>query len=368
MIVKNEIRSLKKCFDSVKDHIDYWVISDTGSTDGTQKFIKDYFEKEKIEGNLFEDKWENFGFNRTKVFERAKQFKENFDYYLVIDADDIFEGNLDEIKNTEKEYICGKNKIFYGSLEYWRNQIFNVNFKWAYIGVLHEFPGCLEENKDNLPELMLNNCIMRANHSNSGSRSSDPEKYNKDAKILLTGILNEPKNGRYYFYLAQSYRDAGNNQMAIIWYKKRVDLGGWEEEVYFSLFQIGVCKERLGYDFEKEVLPDYMKAYNFRKTRLEALYRVVRYFRIKNRFKEGFTYGMDAWKNEFPKDLLFVEKHVHEFSFLDEFSICAYYCGFHRLSYDINKKLLENKHIPNDSRKRIQENLKFSINKLGLKE
>ena len=39
MIVKNESETITRCFDSVKDHIDYWVICDTGSTDGTQKKI-----------------------------------------------------------------------------------------------------------------------------------------------------------------------------------------------------------------------------------------------------------------------------------------------------------------------------------------
>ena len=31
---------------------DYWVISDTGSTDGTQKVIKDYFKSKNINGEL----------------------------------------------------------------------------------------------------------------------------------------------------------------------------------------------------------------------------------------------------------------------------------------------------------------------------
>ena len=40
MIVKNEAEVIKRCIDSVKDHIDYWVICDTGSTDDTKNIIK----------------------------------------------------------------------------------------------------------------------------------------------------------------------------------------------------------------------------------------------------------------------------------------------------------------------------------------
>ena len=40
MIVKNERANLERCLEAVVNHIDCWVIGDTGSTDGTQDFIK----------------------------------------------------------------------------------------------------------------------------------------------------------------------------------------------------------------------------------------------------------------------------------------------------------------------------------------
>ena len=45
MIVKNEAETIKRCIDSVKDHIDYLVICDTGSTDGTQDLIKEIMDE-----------------------------------------------------------------------------------------------------------------------------------------------------------------------------------------------------------------------------------------------------------------------------------------------------------------------------------
>src|SRR5580704_1601575 len=52
MIVKNESRVIQRCLDSVKHIIDYWVIVDTGSTDGTQNVIKDFMKD--IPGDLYE--------------------------------------------------------------------------------------------------------------------------------------------------------------------------------------------------------------------------------------------------------------------------------------------------------------------------
>ena len=40
MIVKDESKVIKRCLDSVKPLIDYWVIVDTGSKDDTKKVIK----------------------------------------------------------------------------------------------------------------------------------------------------------------------------------------------------------------------------------------------------------------------------------------------------------------------------------------
>ena len=59
MIVKNESEIITRCLDSVKDLIDYWVISDTGSTDGTQQIITDYFKQHNIPGLLLENAWKN---------------------------------------------------------------------------------------------------------------------------------------------------------------------------------------------------------------------------------------------------------------------------------------------------------------------
>ena len=52
MIVKNESHIIKECLESVSPYIDYWVIADNGSTDGTQDLIKEFFDEKGIPGGL----------------------------------------------------------------------------------------------------------------------------------------------------------------------------------------------------------------------------------------------------------------------------------------------------------------------------
>ena len=93
MIVKNEAHLILECFRHLSKYItfDYWVINDNGSTDGTQKLIKDYFAEKGIPGELDETPWKDFAFNRTLAFKRAF---EKTDYAFVWDADDEIWGNF----------------------------------------------------------------------------------------------------------------------------------------------------------------------------------------------------------------------------------------------------------------------------------
>ena len=136
MIVKNESEVITRCLDSVKSIIDYWVIVDTGSTDGTQEIIKEHFKE--IPGELYERPWRNFGDNRSEALELAKG---KGDYLLFMDADDVleFEPDFHLPELTQELYYMSRGTE---GFVYLSPQLVKGCLPWKWIGVMHEYIEC----------------------------------------------------------------------------------------------------------------------------------------------------------------------------------------------------------------------------------
>ena len=332
MIVKNEMKVLKRCFDSVSPYIDYWVISDTGSTDGTQEFIKNYFKEKNIPGELHDDPWVNFGHNRSLA---VKEAYKKADYLLLMDADFTFKiKDPDFKKNLDKDGYYIK---YDGGLDYRQMLFVSGHKKWRYVGVTHEYITC------DGPKTQGSLDGFTFYHLADGGNRTD--KFERDIRLLKQGLKDEPNNVRYAFYLAQSYKDISDCDNAIIYYKQRVKMGGWAEEVYQSLLHIGLCRIKRGDPFD-EYKHDLLAAYNYRPSRLEALYYLVSNCRFDKKYKLGLSYGIPAINTPYPKnDLLFIDKAIHEWKFLDEVALCAFYSQEFLLALKIYK-ILESRGVP----------------------
>ena len=128
MIVRDEAPIITKCLASVVKYLDYWCICDTGSTDGTQQVIRDYFQQQGVPGEIHDCEWKNFGYNRTQAFIKARraQKKHGFHYYFVMDADDQLVGSLDSFKQDTKRADVYHMYIKMGGTQFHRLQLFHV--------------------------------------------------------------------------------------------------------------------------------------------------------------------------------------------------------------------------------------------------
>jgi len=333
MIVKNESHIIERCFNSIKDYIDYWVITDTGSTDNTPKIIESYFKKHNIKGELHHVPWQNFGYNRSKVMELSRN---KADYCILMDADFTFKCMDPDFKR--KLYYDAYLVSYVGNLDYCQVLFVKSCYKWEYIGVTHEYIKCTDPApKEKI--LTAKMPFFTFEHVGDGGCKSD--KYERDVRLLVQGLKDEPDNVRYHFYLAQSYKDLRQWDLAIEWYQKRVDLGGWPEEVYYAMLQVAYCMFMAQKPFSQ--FSGYLlEAYNFRPIRMEALYLFVAFCRNAKKYLLGYSMGRPACDNPYPeRDVLFIDRGIHEFRMVEEVSICAFFLGKYLDCLVLNKQLLK---------------------------
>lgn len=351
MIVKNETKVIRRCLESVKPLIDTWVIVDTGSTDGTQKLIKEIMKG--IPGELHERPWVDFAHNRNEALQLAKG---KADYMLFVDADDILTFDPQFVK-PQLDKDSYSIKIAYSGTSYSRTQLVKSSLDWKWVGPVHEVVLC--ENAKTSAELDGVTMVIIG----GGDRSNDTTKFLRDAIVLEKALLQEPNHTRNTFYLAQSYRDAGMLHKAIDVYKKRIAQGGWPEEVFWSLYQIGIMQESLGAP-EEVINKCYVDAYQYRPSRAEPLYRLSSYFRRKENYLLGYLLAEQGLKSKAPKEALFIDSWIYEYGFLLEYSICTYWLGKYEESYKACQELLAKKNLPQDIRECAQKNLSFAKEKL----
>ena len=314
MIVKDESHVIITTLNNLceKFVFDYWVICDTGSTDNTIELIKDFFKVKNIKGELHEDKWVDFGYNRSLALSNAYN---KTDYLLIFDADDIFVGDIilpTNIFEYDSYLLNFGNDSIYN-----RKQIINNRKKWKYVGVLHEYIECLE--KDICYVINGNYYIISGKN---GSRSNDPQKYKKDALLLEKAYQQTLKNNdtiyeRYSYYCANSYKDANDVENAIKWYKNTLLLNNWNQEKYMSCLN-------LYYMYEKQSIENaifyLIKSYEYDKTRVEGIYNLIKYYCIQNQNDTAFhfyTFIQNYFENEYMNDTfnskLFVDKNTYSF-------------------------------------------------------
>ncbi len=373
MIVKNESHIIKECLESVYPYIDYWVIADNGSTDGTQQLIKDFFEEKGIPGELHEVEWVDFGHNRTEALNLCDGKAE---YCLMIDADDTIQGKMRIPKEMKMDGYA--LRIQRGDFTWWRTQIFKTGVGWRYTGVLHEYAECPRGEGE--PQMTMERIqgqyfvdarTLGARNKNEDGTGIDPiQKYSRDADILAKALEDDPDNARYQFYLAQSYFDSQQWDKSLEAYSKRAAMGGWAEEVFYSVFRCAMIKLIRG-DEWPESQDTLMQAWNVRPHRAEPLYNLAKIHRTNGNPHLAYLFAQQAMKIPYPQhDILFISDDIYKWQILDEYASTAFYMNDLEGGYQAAQKLVNmcNKNeIPKEHHSRLRDNLGHYANALGEK-
>ena len=365
LVCKNEEKCILTALESVYKFINYWVICDTGSTDKTCEIIENFFKEKEIPGELFHNGWVNFGHNKTILFDRCYK---KADYILHFDADDYFVGDLKFIGGKTQYYINVKKvDINYPCL-----LLFDCNYKWKFCGVAHTTIKCLD-NDDLTTGYLISDDFYMYSTPDTGARSFDPEKYNKDAKKLKqqffdTLILDpDDLNTRSIFYTAQSYRDYGNLEESAKWYNLYLKIKNtWIEEQYMCYLNLGTIYKSLKYDF-KLIEKMYLSAIDLINDRAEAYYNLGILYNQTNNQEYAYKLLLKAKNIKFDevakKYILFLDKKCYGNYILDELSVACYWTNKIEEGIKYLSQIIDD---PKLDQNRVQDNMKHLTNKLNI--
>lgn len=341
MIVKNESKIIERLIESVIGIIDSYCICDTGSTDNTKEVIEKAMAAAGKPGEVYVEPFKNFGYNRSHALKRADAWG---DYALLLDADmklvitDKFSASdlkLDGYSIIQKAH----------DISYYNTRLIKLRIGAKCTSPTHEYYDFPRGSQTGQLDTLYINDI--------GDGGSKSDKFTRDIRLLTEALVDEPNNERYHFYLAQSYKDCGKHEEAIKYYKRRVELGGWYEEVYYSLLQIGHLYNTLN---EKEKAIYYwMEAYGYHPKRAESIYEIVKYYRIIGKHQLAYEFYKIGSKIPYPKDdVLFIKHDVYSHLFYYEFTVFAYY-----LKLAVDHKQYLNLLTTGYSKDNVFENYKF---------
>lgn len=307
MVVNNDSVIIKHCLEAVKKWVDYWVIVDTGSTDGTQQLIRETLKD--VPGELHERDHLDGAGNRNEALELAKN---KADYLLLIDADRylIEEESFVMPSLSADVYYAA----FHTSSEIsYQEFLINSSLDWTWNGALYEK---ISSRQSKTGETLNNICIIPM------MVNIPLDKHLRDASLLEKSLQDDPTDARSVYYLALTYVMAQKYEQALENYEKRAAMGGDPEEVFNSLLAIGTLQEKLQMNPEL-FIGSYNKAFQYRPSRAEPLYCMAKYYIANKSHLLGYLLAQYALTIPYPADRGAVGFSVYEFELLLQFAECS---------------------------------------------
>ena len=366
MIVRDETHVIERALKSVVNVISSYLICDTGSLDGTPEMITKFMDSHGVPGQVIYKEWQNFGYNKSYLLERAYTdgLSLGAKYLIWLDADEVLRSGTTEVLTVEN----GKKLIefadnnpaagifmfmtYYGSLEYQRWQMVRNNQLFKWICPVHEYL----HNTEPTGTISVDFITLLARKEGARTKAGDSSQ--RDIKMFEDYLEDHPNCSRSTFYLAQTLGEDGQYEKAIEMCTKRLSMGGFYQEKYIAAMRIGHYYIKL--EQPKKAFKVWGENWGISPNRVEIPYYYMMALKKLGREKEAYTVGAQAY-HLFKKNTkdMFIQKELYNWRFLLEFSVIAFYSGHREVAHSAGKKLIDGGMYPDVQAVVIERNLRF---------
>ena len=346
-MVKNETRIIDRLMSSVKGRVDAIVICDTGSTDDTVDKATKWLQVNDMSGTICAYAFKNFGVSRTQSYICCQDWVQRVGWdatktwALVLDGDMMLSDTIDRgrLASLGCEQAGVSLKQSAGSLVYSNMRVMRCSEPWICKGGTHEAWTCPPGKHTTL----FDNPVL-IDHGDGGCKS---DKYPRDIRLLKEDLESMPNDARTHFYLGQTYLCMRDWPNAIATLKRRIEIGGWDEELYISHLYIGECYENSGQT--AEAIKTYLDAWQSRSFRTEAAVRVISLYRKQSKsqylaslilekmfatlYGEDLRTGHVVGNPSRNQDVLFVNQRDVDYHLWEELAIIGFYSGLHKQTW-----------------------------------
>jgi glycosyltransferase involved in cell wall biosynthesis len=311
IMVKNESNTILRCLESVLKIVpDLVIITDTGSTDDTIVKAGMFLQERGLAFKIYQEKFVDFGHNRTLLLQYARK-EAHIDYVLMIDADDIFEYDVNYHPVTFRDKLTRDiYNIHYkdNSVSYYLPKLTSNKVNFEYIGVTHEYLDAKNYSQDLLTD-------FQTFQFNDGHRRISNIKLRHDIELMTTALETTPSGflrGRMLFYLGNTHKILGEYEAAINCYKQRLELGGWTQELFYCHYSLAQIFSEITHQDFLQAMYHLSQAIGLCPERREAFVLLKNLLIRKNMASIGIYFTAIINKIGKPKDALFLEHNLYE--------------------------------------------------------
>lgn len=350
MIVKNGASAIKETLIAIRDHIDYYTILDTGSTDNTIQIIKEVMGDRP--GVIYEEPFVGFDVSRNRCLElhgtKTKWITMLDDTYILSDIPNLKKqftnsGNYDSFalnivtKNSYEESI-------YSSIRVWRTDM-GIKYKYR----IHEIPVCKKT------KLLDSKICYITDNVDTKMRLRSERRREYDIKMLMLHYKEDPKDERILSYLGKYFMNENEYEKSMFYFQKVLENVKDTTAYESALFSAKVCIEYKNSKLE-EILKYLFMALKINPNRAETYYYAAIAYFNNGDIRKAIDMINKAIDIPFPVTLESIDKRIYDIN------IPYIYCFFNIiLGYKEKARRILKEKIKMFPRENNFKNLLYSI-------